>query len=218
RVLARRVVAQTLGGFAFSGAFASAGSVAEVLGERAAPNRAYVELAPGADGEDVAADLEADYIRYGVQAESFRAIVADSQQANLQFFRLMQGYLALGLVVGISGLGVIMVRALRERRRQIGLLRSLGFQPEQVRRSFLLESGFVALEGILIGAALAVITSYQLVTNAEIFGDLRVQFAVPWGELAVLLVLTLVASLLATGWPAQQASRIKPAVALRITD
>ena len=45
-----------------------------------------------------------------------------------------------------------MVRAVRDRRRQVGVLRALGFVPNQVRRAFVLESGFVALEGILIGA------------------------------------------------------------------
>ncbi|MGH8937505.1 MAG: ABC transporter permease [Acidimicrobiia bacterium] len=214
----RRVVAQSIGGFAFSGAFASAESVEAVLGERAVPNRAYVAVSPGAGADEVAAGLEADYLRFGVRADTFRSIVADNQQANLQFFRLMQGYLALGLLVGIAGLAVIMVRALRERRRQIGVLRSLGFQPEHVRRSFLLESGFVAAQGILIGVVLAVITAYQLVANAEIFGNIEVDFVIPWVELAILLGLTFLASVAATGWPAQQASRVRPAVALRVED
>ncbi len=166
----------------------------------------------------VARRLEADHIPNGVEVRTFRDIVSENQSANLQFFRLMQGYLALGLVVGISGLGVIMVRAVRERRREIGVLRSLGFQPGTVGRSFLLESGFVALEGLLLGAGLSIATAYQLIANAEIFGDLDVAFSVPWTEVTFLLALTLVASLAATGWPARQASQIKPAVALRITD
>ncbi len=190
----------------------------EVIGERAAPSRLYVALEEGTPPARVARSLEADYIPNGVEVRTFRAIVSESQSANLQFFRLMQGYLALGLVVGISGLGVIMVRAVRERRREIGVLRSLGFQPGTVGRSFLLESGFVALEGLILGAGLSIATAYQLFANAEVFGDLEVSFTIPWLELAILLSLTLVASLAATGWPARQASRIKPAVALRITD
>jgi putative ABC transport system permease protein len=126
--------------------------------------------------------------------------------------------LALGLLVGVSGLGVIMVRAVRERRRQVGMLRSLGFQPGTVGRAFLFESSFVAVEGILIGVTLAVATAYQLVTQADVFGDFEVTFAVPWLEIAVLSALTLVASIAATAWPARRASRIRPAAALRIAD
>lgn len=214
----RTAVGKTLGGFAFSGPFVSQESILEVLGERAAPNRLYVSLDPGASAEEVAAFLEEDHIESGVEARTFGEIVSESQSVNLQFFRLMQGYLALGLLVGISGLGVIMVRSVRERRREVGVLRSLGFQPGTVGRSFLLESAFVAMEGLLIGAALSIVTAYQLLANAEIFGSADITFEVPWIEVAVLLAVTLVASLLATGWPARQASRIEPAVALRITD
>ena len=214
----RTVIGVTRGGFSFSGPFVSRESIVELMGPRAVATRLYVAVEPGADPSEVARQLEEGHIPSGVEARTFRAIVAESQSVNLQFIRLMQGYLALGLVVGISGLGVIMVRAVRERRREIGILRSLGFQSRTVGRSFLLESAFVALEGLLVGAALAIVTSYQLVTNAEIFGDLDVTFVVPWGEIVLVLVVTLIASLAATGWPARQASRIRPAVALRVAD
>jgi ABC-type lipoprotein release transport system permease subunit len=49
-----------------------------------------------------------------------------------------------------------------------------------------------------------------------VFGD--VHFTVPWLSLLVLLVGTVAASLLATRVAAIQATRIKPAVALRTTD
>lgn len=43
-------------------------------------------------------------------------------------------------------------------------------------------------------------------------------FSVPWLELAILLLGTIAASLLATAWPSISATRIRPAVALRATD
>ena len=61
-----------------------------------------------------------------------------------QIFQLFQGYLAMGLIVGIAGTAVVMVRAVRERRRQIGTLRALGFGSRSVGRSFAIETGFVA--------------------------------------------------------------------------
>lgn len=82
-----------------------------------------------------------------------------SQLANTAFFRLMQGFLALGLLVGVSGLGIVMVRAVRERRRDIGVLRALGFQAGTIERAFLAESSFVALQGLVLGALLGVLTS-----------------------------------------------------------
>ena len=55
---------------------------------------------------------------------------------------LLQGFMGLGLVVGIAARSVV------ERRQQIGVLRALGFQKEMVHLTFLLESSFVALLGI----------------------------------------------------------------------
>jgi putative ABC transport system permease protein len=190
-------------------------ALAEVFGERVVPNKFYVEAVAGADAEAVASEINGALIAHGADAQTFAAMVADNLGQQQQFFKLMQGYLALGLLVGIAGLGVVMVRAVRERRREVGILRSLGFGSASVRRAFVTESGFVALEGIVIGVALAVITTWRLVGSAN-FGD-RLAFDVPWPSLALLVVVTVVASLLATAAPAQQASRIRPAVALRIT-
>lgn len=85
-----------------------------------------------------------------------------------------------------------------------------------VRRAFVLESGFTALEGILVGSGLALVTAAQLIGNGD-FGE-GVTFIVPWTDVAVLCVISLAASLLATSWPAQQASRIPPAEALRVAE
>jgi ABC-type lipoprotein release transport system permease subunit len=63
---------------------------------------------------------------------------------------------------------------------------------------------------------LAIITASQLVATGE-FGE-DVKFMIPWGNLAILTVGSLVASILATAWPAQEASKIPPAAALRIGD
>ena len=183
-----------------------------------APVRAYISVAQGADPARVALRLQGRFIANGLKADSFRTLAEQQSRANNQFFRLMQGFLGLGLLVGIAGLGVIMIRAVRERRRQIGMLRSLGFASGKVRATFLLESGFVALEGMVIGTVLSLVTSYQLVANSDFFGDIRVPYSVPWLQLALLLGAALVASLLSTAGPAQQAAKTKPAVALRIAD
>lgn len=212
----RRIIGEVGNDFAFSGSYMSYASIDEILGERATPARFYIEVDEGADANEVARRLQGELVANGVEAESFRARVEDFQQSNLQFFRLMQSYLALGLLVGIAGLGVVMVRAVRERRREVGVLRALGFLPHQVRRAFVLESAFVAFQGILIGVALALITAKQLVATGE-FGE-DIGFEVPWTQLALLTGVALVASLLATAWPAQEASKTPPAVALRIAD
>lgn len=190
--------------------------LAEVVGERAASNLLFVATADDADARRVAAEVNGRYLANGADAATIRSLVEEGLTAQTSFFRLMQGYIALGLVVGIAGLGVVMVRAVRERRREVGVLRSLGFQASQVRRAFLVESGFIALLGVLTGSVLAITVAWRLI-GTDAFGD-DLPFSVPWGQLALVIGLTFVFSLLATAAPAQQASTIRPAVALRITD
>jgi putative ABC transport system permease protein len=213
----RTVAAISKSGLAFSGVMASRESVAQAVSQ-AVPDRYYVKVADGAEPSAVAADLQGTFVVNGVEARSFRAIAEENTETNLQFFRLMQGYLALGLVVGVAGLGVIMVRAVRERRRQVGMLRSLGLQARTVRSAFLLESAFITLEGIVVGTLLALVTAYQVIYNSDALGDFDVDFVVPWAQVALLAAVALVASLAATAAPARQAARISPAVALRAAD
>ena len=145
-----------------------------------------------------------------------RSLMDEAFAMTTQMFQLFEGYLALGLVVGVAGLAVVMVRAVRERRRQIGTLRAIGFGPGTVGRSFAIEAGFIAAEGTVLGVALALLTLYDIVANTDAMGEL--DFSVPYLLLAALLVFTVAASLVATIGPALSATRIRPAVALRTTD
>jgi putative ABC transport system permease protein len=131
---------------------------------------------------------------------------------------LAQGFVALGLVIGVGGLGVVMVRAVRERRRQIGMLRAMGLPSRTVRRAFVLESGFVAARGLLIGGGLALLSCWLLATRSTAFGESSIPFSAPWGTIAAMLAAALAASLAATALPAARAARVRPAVALRVTE
>jgi putative ABC transport system permease protein len=68
----------------------------------------------------------------------------------------------------------------------------------------------------VIGVLLSLLTLYTIIARSDAMGDLK--FMVPWTQLSVLLLATVGASLLATVAPALSATRIRPAVALRLTD
>jgi putative ABC transport system permease protein len=196
----------------------AADGVREQFGSRARPSAALLAVAPGVSDQALAADLQGAFLPQGLVATRMRHLVEQDYAANRSFFQLLQGFLALGLVVGVAGLGVVMVRAVRERRRTVGVLRALGFPARVVRRAFLLESSFVALEGILLGTALSIVTSYLLFHNDSDLSSAGVAFPVPWLRIGLLVAATAAASLAATAWPARQAARIRPAVALRVAD
>ncbi len=199
--------------FANNGVLMSRTAARAAFGDRGTPSRAYVDVA---HPEQFARDFGARFLDHGGRGETIRNIVHDELASQQDFFVLIRGYLALGLIVGIAGIGVIMVRAVRERRRQVGVLRALGVQATAVRRAFVVESAFVAAEGLVIGTVLALVTAWSI-TLTDAFGT-GMAFRVPVIGIVGVVIGTLVCALLATAAPARAAAKIRPAVALRITD
>jgi putative ABC transport system permease protein len=188
------------------------------FGPGATVSSAFIALNPGVDPQRQAAKLQANYLADSLVATPMEASVRRMFAANIAFFRLMQGFLALGLAIGITGLGVVMVRAVRERRRTIGVLRALGFRADTVQRSFLIESGIVASEGVLLGSVLGVVTTWLMYQKSAMFEGVRIAFPIEWFTILGLAAVTVLASLVATYQPARRAARIRPAVAVRIAD
>jgi putative ABC transport system permease protein len=204
--------------FVFNGAYAGAELVGDLFGPLAAPVRHYVAVDGGADPDAVATRITADLLANGANARSFEAVVEGQIGQQVGFFRLFEGFLTLGLVIGIAGLGVVMVRAVRERQRQIGMLRAMGVPSGVVRTAFLVEAGFIAALGAVIGVGLGMVLSWILLTNSSAFGDSELAYQVPWGSVAILLGGPLVVSLVAVALPANRAAAIQPAVALRTAE
>jgi putative ABC transport system permease protein len=207
-----------MGGGMFSPIIESVTAGEEQFGSTLRPAAVLIASAPGASDQTLAAQLQGEFLREGLVATRIRHTVEESFASTRGFFELMQGFIALGLLVGIAGLGVVMIRAVRERRRSIGVLRALGFPSKTVQRAFLTESLLVTLEGVVLGTVLSVVTTYQLFKNSGMFKTAEGGFSIPWASIAILLVAATAASLLATVWPARAAARIRPAVALRVAD
>ena len=199
--------------WANNGVLISQSAAREAFGSSAVPSRAYVDAVRP---DQFVASFAGQFVTNGGSAETIRNTVHDQLSDQQQFFVLIRGYLALGLIVGVAGIGVIMVRAVRERRRQVGVLRALGVQAGAVRAAFVVESAFVAIEGLVIGTLLALVTAWSI-TLTDAFGS-GLSFRVPVVAIVSVIVGTLICALLATAAPAWAASRIQPAVALRITD
>ena len=212
------VAAMVTSDWVWNGVFVGSPFAREFMGPEAYASRYYAAVEDGVDVDVAAQRLQGRLLEHGVEADGFRTLIRNELEQQEGFFRLMEGYLGLGLLVGIAGLGVVMVRAVRERRRQIGMLRAMGFPNAMVRSAFLIEAGFIALQGVSIGVILAIVSSYQLLSNTDTFGEQQMAYQVPWATLAIVLAVALIASVLATAAPASQAARIKPAVALRIAD
>jgi putative ABC transport system permease protein len=183
---------------------------------RAEPTIHYFGLAPGVDPEDTAAKLESAFLKNGLDAQSIQEVVDDTVAASMTFNRLIQGFLGLGLLVGVAALGVISARAVVERRQQIGVMRAIGFRRGMVQTAFLLESSFVALTAIVVGTALGLLLAWNIIDDTRQQPSWSgMSLYVPWVNLLIIFVVVYVVALAATLLPALRASRIRPAEALR---
>src|SRR2546421_4193185 len=172
----------------------------------------YFNLRAGIDVTRAGHDLERYFLQYQLITLDIQALINSILESTMGVFNLLQAYLALGLIVGIAGLGVITMRNVVERRQETGALRALGFRKSMVLRSFLFELSFIALTGITMGVALGIALSYDLFLR---FFEGQAAFVIPWDRLILLGGIAFLGSVLATASPAIRASKMPPAEALR---
>src|SRR3989441_2663657 len=107
----------------------------------------YFHVQPGVDVTQAGHDLERYFISYQLITLNIQEFINQILETTMGVFNLLEAYLALGLIVGIAGLGVITMRNVVGRRQETGALRALGFRKSMVLRSFLIELSFIALTG-----------------------------------------------------------------------
>ncbi len=130
------------------------------------------------------------------------------------FTDILRSFLYFGLFVGITGIAIIMFKALFKRRRLIGMMKAIGFTRKMVFISFIFETSFVVILGILIGLFAGTITSSQFL---EIFKEIgfKINMEIPYALLFSICLTIYGISFLVTLIPSVLASRIPPADALR---
>jgi putative ABC transport system permease protein len=199
-----------------AGIWTSQATLAPVFGDRVLPTTQLFALQRGVDPAATAKKLESAFLAHGMQADSLKKLLDEAVSANLTFDRLIEGFMGLGLIVGVAALGVITARAVVERRQQIGVLRAIGFSKRMVQLSFLLESSFIALTSIVVGSGLGLAVAFNVINDSRRTPSWEnMSFVVPWGTLGVIFLAVYLVALLTTFIPALRASRIYPAQALR---
>lgn len=174
----------------------------------------YVALNNPDQAETVAKSIEAALLQNGVEGISINEQLRDMQKESTGFLYLIEGFMGLGLVVGVAAVGVIAFRSVVERRQQIGVLRALGYQRGMVSLSFLIETAFIVGMGIVAGTLLGLVLARNLFLSDDGAGS-GATFMVPWVMILIILAATMAMALMMSWLPSRQAARIAPAEALR---
>ena len=190
-------------------------SVLEELSEKTVPFTDYkFRITDPSRADELTRLLETVFIDNGMTAKSTSESIDQEQVQTNAFNQLFQGFMGLGLLVGVAALGVIAFRAVVERRQSIGMMRAIGYRARMVQLQFLMESGVVAVLGSLIGIGLGTLIAWNIFKNIS-QESAGVTFSIPIVNVAAIVLVAVVFSLLNTMLPARQASGIKPSEALR---
>jgi putative ABC transport system permease protein len=156
----------------------------------------------------------------GFRTFSFAAEFEEIQQVFL-YFDMALGLIGL-IALSTASLGIVntMVMSINERRREIGILKSLGAYETDIRALFLVESGVIGFlgtsGGIVFGWTITRIASAIAQHFMEKEGIPTVDlFALPLWLIGIALAVGIGVSVVAGLYPAARASRVDPVAALR---
>jgi ABC-type antimicrobial peptide transport system permease subunit len=94
---------------------------------------------------------------YGFSVQSTAQRLAAFHRVENTYLSTFQALGGLGLILGTLGLGAVLLRNVLERRKELALLRAVGYRPGHLQRMVIAENVFLLLSGILIGTVCALI-------------------------------------------------------------
>ena len=197
---------------------------AKSLYEMSAPTEVAIFLQHLGQEEEVIASLKSSFSGYEI--ESFQANYPDLANAINSKGGVMNIFSV--IIIAIAGVGILnlLLMAVYERTREIGVLGAMGLKPRQISLLFILEGTMIGLVGVVVGIALGLALNGMLMKNGLDFGDLTQAAsymalvkdkAYPtWGTEKLFMRASTVAiiSALAALIPAVEAGRREPAEAL----
>ena len=119
--------------------------------------RFFLVDAPEDKTAEVTAALEDRLADYGFDITSAPARLASFHRVNNTYLATFQTLGALGLLLGTLGLGTVLLRNVLERRRELALLRAVGYDARDVSLMVLVENGLLLFGGLGVGTVSALI-------------------------------------------------------------
>jgi putative ABC transport system permease protein len=175
-----------------------------------------VKVAKGADAHAVALDIQKN-VPGVVAVESPNLFGAFRKQ----LLGLLSGFVLLSVIAwALSGvlIGLIFSMSIHERRREVAVLRALGFTKFYVFRAMWVEAALLASAGTIVGMGLSALSIYYF--RNYIAGTLAMPFLFPqvtsfMGTFGIGFLISLITVSAAVFLPAYRISQQEPALAMR---
>ena len=162
--------------------------------------------------------------------------IADWQQANSSLFNAVEiernvMFLILTLIIVVAAFNIIssMIMMVKDKGRDIAILRTMGASRGMVLRIFMLSGASIGIVGTVAGLVLGVAFTRNIeairefvqnivgvnLFSAEIYFFTRIPARIDWNEVGAVVLMALALSFLATLYPSWRAARLDPVEALR---
>ena len=158
--------------------------------------------------EMLSEELNQKFSSEGVQVTLIYEDIQTLQQLVQSLLGLFEGYLSIGLFVGVTGIGVVTYRNVSERRSSIGMMRALGLRRNEVGLLFVVEVSWIAVLGLLNGFVIAYLFHSSLYET--IWSDQGVDFTFPHTRSFFILASSWALVILTTMIPIRNATKISP--------
>jgi lipoprotein-releasing system permease protein len=150
------------------------------------------------------------------------------QQQNGQIWNALQGerwvaVITIGLIELVAALNILitLVMMVMEKHRDIAILMSMGARVKQIRRIFVMEGALIGVTGtalgLIVGYAVCFVAGHYRLLKLpdQVYPLAFIPFESRWTDAIWIAAAAIAISLIATIYPARNATRIAPVEALR---
>ena len=179
-------------------------------------NSLAIYAKPNVDLHDLRSRVIRSVLPLRIDVQTTRELRALVIEIFNRTFAITYALYVISITIAVLGVVSTLFALVLERRREIGLLRYLGFTVRDVRAMVFYEAAYIGGLGGLTGVAAGVLLALLLifVINRQAFGWL-IELHMPWDFLGEAFVLVVVAAIVAGIFPAAVAARIRTAEAVR---
>lgn len=216
RVGDRSEVLRVRGGAGFGETAVVAPATLAALTDAPEPWAIWVRAEPGADAEDLGGDLDA------LAAPAGADVVNNLRERSWVTLQLdiltgtVVALLGIAVVIALIGIGNTLGLSVLERSRENALLRALGLTRRQLRATLATEAMLLSVVATVLGTAIGVTFAWVAVQALVRKAVEDAPMVLPWGQLAIVVLVAAIAGLVSALLPARRAARVSPAAGLSL--
>lgn len=197
----------------------------EITGLKNEPPQAIVKIAPGFSPQEVANNIKSNLSKTikrkrGEEGRSFSVLTNEAMSGMVSnVMGIIQvavlSFASIAIVVGGIGIMNTMYTSVRERTREIGILKAVGAKNSTITNIFLIESGIIGLFGGLVGMALGLGLAKIIELVGQVHPIFYIAASISPGLIFFGIAFSFLIGCLSGFLPARSAAKLKPVDALR---